>query len=58
MSKKILWALVIMAICVVLLIFNRGTVKVDLLVGQVEALKSLVFLIFLGVGVLVGLLLK
>ena len=58
MSKKILWALVIMAVCVVLLIFNRGTVKVDLLVSQVEALKSLVFLIFLGVGVLVGLLLK
>jgi len=58
MSKKLLWALVIMALSVIVLIFNRGSVSVDLLFAQVSALKSIVFLVFMGIGVAIGVLLK
>jgi hypothetical protein len=58
MSKKVLFALVIMAVSVLVLIFNRGTVQIDLLLGTVRALKSIAFLAFIAVGVVIGILLK
>ena len=58
MSKKLLSALVILALTIIVLIFNRGDVEINLLVGEVSPLKSIAFLAFLGVGVVVGVLLK
>ena len=58
MSKNILYALIIMAIAVVVLIFNKGDVDVNLLITKVTGLKSIVFLVFMGVGVSIGVLLK
>ena len=58
MSKNILYALIIMAIAVVILIFNKGDVDVNLLITRVTGLKSIVFLVFMGVGVAIGVLLK
>lgn len=60
MSKKLLWALVIMALSVIVLIFNtsKERVSVDLLFTQVNYLKSIVLLVFMGIGVAIGVLLK
>jgi hypothetical protein len=58
MSKKIVWALIILAVCVVIFIFNRDVVKVDLLVKTIKTTEGLVLFIFTGLGILVGLLLK
>lgn len=58
MSKKVLYALIIIALLIIVLIFNRGNASVNLLVGEVTTLKSLVFLAFTSLGVLIGILLK
>jgi len=58
MSKKLLYALLLMGVTVIVLIFNRGRVDVNLILGEVSFLKSLVFLAFTGVGVTIGVLLK
>ena len=58
MSKKIIWGLILLGLTVVVIVFNsRGSVEVNLVFGSREGLKSLVFLGFTGVGVVVGLLL-
>lgn len=58
MSKKLLYALVVIALSVIVLIFNRGSVSVNLLFAEISALKSVVFLVFIGIGVAIGVLLK
>ena len=58
MSKGKITALVILALLVVLFLFNKGDVKVNLLLTERSFLKSLVFLTFTGVGVVIGILLK
>ena len=60
MNRKIVYALIIMAISILVLIFNQGSVSVNLpfIRESVSGMKSLVFLFFMGIGVIVGLLLK
>lgn len=58
MNKKVLYALLIIALLVIVLIFNRGRVDINLLVGDVSPLKSMAFLTFTGIGVAIGFLLK
>jgi len=56
MKKGLLFALIILALTVVVLLFQKGDAKVDLL--GIEGLKSLVFLAFTGIGVAIGVLVK
>lgn len=58
MSKKVLSALIIIAVVVMVLIFNRGKVSVNLLFDEVEAIKSVAFFMFTVIGVVIGILLK
>jgi len=60
MNKRLVWALVILAVAVLVLIFNRGSVSVDLPLvrSSISGMKSIVFLVFMGIGVAIGLLLK
>ena len=58
MNRNLVIALVLIALLVILFIFNRGQVEVDLLVTRYEAMKSVVFLCFVGVGVIIGILPK
>lgn len=59
MNKGLLWAMLILLISVLVLIFNRGgNVSVNLLVCEFSAMKSLVFLGFISVGVAIGVLIK
>jgi uncharacterized integral membrane protein len=58
MNRNTIYALVIIALLMVVFIFNKGSVDVNLVAVRFSALKSLVFLGFTAVGVLVGVLLK
>lgn len=59
MSKRLLYALLMIAVSVIILLLNTGSsVSVSLRFAQISAMKSLVFLIFLVTGVVIGLLLK
>lgn len=58
MKNKVVVALLILAAVALLLIFNRGSVDINLIFKHVSVLKSLAFLIFTAIGVAVGLLLK
>ena len=58
MTRKLMWALIIIAVVVLVLIFNKGDVDVNLIVTSISALKALVFLSFVIVGVAIGILLK
>ena len=59
MSKRLLYALLMIAVSVIVLLLNTGSsVSVSLRFAQISAMKSLVFLVFLVTGVVIGLLLK
>ena len=58
MSKKQIFALVLIGLCAIIFILNRGSVSVHVLVTQINAMKSLVFLAFTAIGVAIGVLLK
>ena len=58
MNKGLLCALVILALVVLVLLFQKGNVDVNLLFTKVDGLKSLVFLVFTGIGVTIGVLVK
>lgn len=58
MNRSTIYALVIIAVLMVVFIFNRGKVDVNLVLVQFSGLKSLVFMGFTAMGVLVGVLLK
>ena len=58
MSKNVVWALVIIVISVVFLIFCRGRVEIDLFFTVINPLKALAFLFMIALGCVIGLLLK
>ena len=58
MSKRLIYALVVIACTVVVLIFNTHSVTVNLIARDVRAMASLVFLVFVGIGVAIGVLLR
>ena len=58
MSKNVLIALVLLALSVVVMIFNHDRTSVSLLVTTVKPYASLVYLSFMSIGVVVGILLK
>jgi hypothetical protein len=58
MKKGLLIALVILALTVVVLLFQKGDVEINLLFADPKYLKSLVFLAFTAIGVAIGVLVK
>ena len=58
MNKRVLWALILIALTVIVLLFNRQEVSVDFLLFKVRQMAALVFLFFVGLGVAIGVLLK
>jgi hypothetical protein len=63
MSKTLMFALILIGLAALVLIYNTRTtivdrtVSIDLLVVQIKVLKSLAFLIFMAVGTTIGVLL-
>ncbi|MBU4199402.1 MAG: hypothetical protein KKE37_03955 [Verrucomicrobia bacterium] len=62
MNKKVLYAFIILGLTALVLVFNSmGTgrnVTVDLIFTSITAIKSLIFLGFIVVGVIIGVLIK
>ncbi len=58
MKGRLVWALVLLALCGVVLIINRGAISVQLPFYEWQTLKSAAFLAFIAVGVVIGLLLS
>jgi uncharacterized integral membrane protein len=58
MPRNSIYALILIAALVVIFLFNRGRVDVNLVAAQFSMMKSLAFLLFTGLGVLIGVLLK
>ena len=58
MTKKLLWALILICLCVILIVLNRDSMSLNLLVTQVRTAESFVLLGFTAAGVAIGLLLK
>lgn len=59
MNKRVLYALLLIALCVIVLIVNAGgRASISLHFAELHATKSLIFLAFLGIGVTIGILLK
>lgn len=58
MNKRLLYALAIIGITVVVLLFNDGKTTVDLILTEIKTLKSMIFLAFAAIGVIIGVLLR
>lgn len=59
MSKRLLWALILIALVVIVLILNTGDrVAINLWFSEPRMIASVAFFIFTGVGVVIGLLLR
>ena len=58
MNKNTIYALILIALLVILFVLNRGRVDVNFIVVKFSVLKSLAFLAFTAMGVLIGVLLK
>ena len=58
MSKNVIWALLILAGCILVFIFSGGSMSLNLIVTKVHPSVPLGLFIFMALGVVVGLLLK
>ena len=58
MSKRMLWALLLIGLTVVVLLFNTDTITLDLLVTKIRTSAALIYLGFTAAGVAIGLLLR
>ena len=58
MSKNTIYALLLIALLVIVFVMNRGRVDVNFIVVKISMLKSMAFLAFTALGVSIGVLLK
>lgn len=58
MSRNVLVALLLMALSVMVMIFNHDRIAISLLVATIKPYASMVYLSFLSIGVIIGILLK
>lgn len=56
MSKKVMIALLILAVAAVVLILtaNKGHVPINVVFGTIHGNASIVYLVWMGLGVLIG----
>lgn len=59
MSKRLLWALLLMAIVVIILILNSsGYATINLGLFKIHPLRAVAFFSFTTIGIVIGILLK
>jgi hypothetical protein len=58
MTRNVLIALILIAIAAVVMIFNCDKVTVSFVFTEIKPMASLVYLCFISLGVLIGVLLK
>jgi uncharacterized integral membrane protein len=58
MSKRLLYALLLIGLMVILLVLNKGNVSVNLIVTTVKMSAAFAYLAFAALGIAIGILLK
>jgi len=58
MSKPLVWALLLIALCVLFFIFTEGNTTIELFSFALRLKTSIALLSFTGLGVVIGALLK
>lgn len=58
MNRNVKYALLLIAISVVVLVINRSSVTVDFVFFKLKMIESFAYLMFIALGVLIGVLLK
>jgi len=58
MSRNVIFALILIALSVIVLIFSTQRVEVSLIFTAIHGTASLVYLAFIALGVIIGVLLK
>ena len=58
MSKKMLFALILMALAAIIMIMNRGSVTINVLGLAIHTIQSFAILAFVAIGVAIGVMLK
>lgn len=58
MTKPLIWALLLIALCVLFFIFTGGNTTVELFSFSLKMKTSIALLTFTGIGVVIGALLK
>lgn len=58
MPRTTIYSLALIALLIVVFLFNRGDVDVNLVFTEISMMKSMAFLLFTGMGVLIGVMLK
>lgn len=58
MNKRLMWALILICVTVIILLFNQDKAEINLLLTEIKTLKSLLFLAFTVIGVIIGFLVR
>jgi hypothetical protein len=58
MSRTLIWALLLIALCVLFFIFTSGSTTVELFSFSLKMKTSIALLSFTGIGIVIGALLK
>lgn len=58
MNKQLIWALLLIALCVLAFIFTGGRTTIELFDFALKLKTSLALLLFTGIGIIIGVLLK
>ena len=58
MSKRTLYGWILLALTVLVLIFTKGSTEITFVGVSLRALTSVILLVFTGVGVAIGVLLR
>ncbi|MBI9019658.1 MAG: hypothetical protein JEZ10_00175 [Verrucomicrobia bacterium] len=58
MNRRLIWALLLIALCVLFFIFTGGNTTVEIFSFALKLKTSLALLLFTGIGIVIGALLK
>lgn len=58
MSKTLVWALLLLAVCVLFFIFTDGKTTLEFFSFAIKMQTSMALLLFTGLGIVIGALLK
>jgi len=58
MNRRLIWALLLIALCALFFIFTGGNTTIELFSFAMKLKTSLALLLFTGIGIVIGALLK
>ncbi len=58
MNRRLIWALLLIALCALFFIFTGGSTTVEIFSFALKLKTSLALLLFTGIGIVIGALLK